>query len=776
MKQLFTFFLLLSASLLLAQPTLVKDINPGAENASPTRFFPYGEQLLFRANDGQVGVELWSTDGTEAGTNLVQDINLGDTVSQGNANPDNFILYNDLVYFKARAASFGDELFVTDGTNEGTSLIKDIQEGSGNANPFDMILFNDLIYFTANDGVNSSELWSSDGTNEGTNLVVDIRPGNAGNPINKTIFGDKIIFTGNDGTNGAELWITDGTAEGTNMVKDIREGSGNALPSQFFVFNGEVYFRANDGVNGNELWKTDGTEEGTVLVKDIREGSGNSAPSDFFAANGKLYFVADDGNSGKEIWTTDGTNEGTQMLTDINPSGSSGPGDFMVLRDGEVVLFTADNGTSGKELFSLVFDEDTFEIELIQDIEAGEAGSNPRDLLFTGSALYFSAETAANGRELYEFSVTAEQAQRVSDIYPGEGSSNINNLTRVGRTLFFSATDTVVGTELYAYPAQTAEITFNVGETSYQSGDTIDLGNVIVGVGGLIDISFFINNVGTGPALITDDNTGQVADPFAALFLSSSYDTIPAQGSSELSLGFFSTSEGDFLDSFYLDIPQLTGKLRNVFYIRANARLAAPEVAVISGENNTLSSGDVIDFGELFLTQDDEESINIQNTGTVALEINSITLSETPHYNLVLGELPASLAAGESFSFSVRYAPLEEGTHTASITIDNTASEAPGFVVNLSGSAIISSVNEFGIQAARAFPNPVDQFFMLELAEPLQDAHFRLMDMQGCLLQQGNWPQGSDRHRFDLGRLPAGLYHLDVRSGAKRLLIEIVKS
>ena len=36
-----------------------------------------GKTLLFRASDGVSGAELWKTDGTEAGTVLVKDINPG---------------------------------------------------------------------------------------------------------------------------------------------------------------------------------------------------------------------------------------------------------------------------------------------------------------------------------------------------------------------------------------------------------------------------------------------------------------------------------------------------------------------------------------------------------------------------------------------------------------------------------------------------------------------------------------------------------------------------
>ncbi len=113
--------------------------------------------------------------------------------------------------------------------------------------------------------------------------------------------------------------------------------------------------------------------------------------------------------------------------------------------------------------------------------------------------------------------------------------------------------------------------------------------------------------------------------------------------------------------------------------------------------------------------------------------------------------------------------------HTATVTIANSASEAPGFVVNVRGSATISSLNEFGIQASKAYPNPVDNFFLLELKEPLQTAQYRLIDLQGRILQQGNWPAGNDRHRFDLSLLSSGLYHLELLAGNKRLLVEVVK-
>jgi len=47
---------------------MVKDINPGTEQSYPSHFTPYNWKLYFTASDGDFGNHLWMTDGTEAGT------------------------------------------------------------------------------------------------------------------------------------------------------------------------------------------------------------------------------------------------------------------------------------------------------------------------------------------------------------------------------------------------------------------------------------------------------------------------------------------------------------------------------------------------------------------------------------------------------------------------------------------------------------------------------------------------------------------------------------
>ena len=99
------------------------------------------------------------------------------------------------------------------------SLFKDIYTGvsygSGNSsNPSYLTVFNGSLYFRADNGINGYELWKTDGTDQGTVLVKDIYTGSGSSaPSNLTVFNGSLYFSARDG-NGIELWKTDGTAQG----------------------------------------------------------------------------------------------------------------------------------------------------------------------------------------------------------------------------------------------------------------------------------------------------------------------------------------------------------------------------------------------------------------------------------------------------------------------------------------------------------------------------------------------------------------------------------
>ncbi|NIR71235.1 MAG: T9SS type A sorting domain-containing protein [Phycisphaerae bacterium] len=332
---------------------LVKDINPGAGDSFPNVLTNINGTLLFAADDGVNGFELWKSDGTTAGTVLVKDINPGAGGSIAVAVGFDAEV-NGIFFFHADDGSNGAELWKSDGTEAGTQLVKDIAPGSFSATPGSMVDVSGTLFFAANDRTTTGrELWKSDGTSAGTVLIKDINPGPTNsNPGQNINVNGTLFFGATDAALGFELWKSDGTSSGTVLVKDINPGAGNSLPVSFGKLNNSAFFNADDGLNGKELWKSDGTPAGTVLVKDINAGQASSGPAFFAALNNNVYFSAFEASTGGELWQSDGTTSGTMLVYDINPGpANSGPLFLTVLND--TLFFSAVDPVSGKELWSL---------------------------------------------------------------------------------------------------------------------------------------------------------------------------------------------------------------------------------------------------------------------------------------------------------------------------------------------------------------------------------------------------------------------------------------
>ncbi len=387
-----------------AGTTSLGDILPGPQGNGISEVTDFNGSILFAANDGVHDDELWISDGTSGGTVMLKDIS---AVPGEGGNPYGMTVLGDIAIFTAYTPDAGYELWKTDGTEGGTVLVKDIfpgiedegGEGGGDPNessPENFIRLGDFIYFVAETEDLGSELWRTDGTEAGTTLVKDIRPGSgSGGPSFLSLFGDILLFTAEDDTHGSELWRTDGTEVGTFMIKDINPGSSDSFPTLITPGDTIAYFVALDETHGRELWKTDGTEGGTVLVRDIYPGSDWSQLREFHAAGDMLYFNATDGTHGQEPWMSDGTEGGTVLIEDLVPGDnfdSSVPSDFVDI-DG-IVFFTASSPDTGKEVWK--YDGVTLEA---YDTLPGEEGGEPTDLAVRNGYLFFNSRDLSLGSE-----------------------------------------------------------------------------------------------------------------------------------------------------------------------------------------------------------------------------------------------------------------------------------------------------------------------------------------------------------------------------------------
>jgi ELWxxDGT repeat protein len=360
------------------------DINPGPSSSQPGSRILYKNRMLFGADDGTNGRELWTTDGTAAGTRLLKDL----TPGSASSNPGVFVPFGDGVYFAA-ASGF----WKTDSTEAGTVKIASVTVRN-------TVVSGSQLFFEGFTSATSWELWVSDGSEAGTHMVTEILPGTKGaldstfSAANLAPFHNGVLFAANDGVHGREMWFSDGTAAGTRIVRDFLPGAAgmwDGSNAYITVFGNRAYFAASDADHGQEVWATDGTDAGSALFADLVPGTQSSFPFGFTVAGAKLYFVGG-GTYPIEplLWVTDGTPGGTQPVsTAFGVAPFFGPFNAMWPIDGKL-YFSGTTPVNGKEPW--VSDGTAAGSRMIANLAADRAPSaDPFWLTAAGNLLFFGA-------------------------------------------------------------------------------------------------------------------------------------------------------------------------------------------------------------------------------------------------------------------------------------------------------------------------------------------------------------------------------------------------
>ncbi|HEX5041563.1 MAG TPA: hypothetical protein VFV75_01595 [Candidatus Polarisedimenticolaceae bacterium] len=303
---------------------LLKDVAPGPASSipNPTPFSAVlGEALLFRADDGVHGAELWRSDGTPEGTVLLEDVAPGP--ASGVSSASAFRVRGNVLLFAGDGGTMGVEPWRSDGTAEGTRLMGDLNPfvGTASGRVRHLIAAARGVYFAAN----PNTVWHTDGMVAGTHSVGTFAVESF------AAAGDRLLFMGSDAARGSELWATDPTGSTAGPVADLLPGpqsSGGYLCGSV----GPRALAMGLSTDGVGLWSSDGTQGGTVPLGSFRTA--------YAAAPGEdpRFLALDDGIHGVEPWVTDGTLEGTHLVADLVP-GPDTLEPYVYIRAGDATYF-----------------------------------------------------------------------------------------------------------------------------------------------------------------------------------------------------------------------------------------------------------------------------------------------------------------------------------------------------------------------------------------------------------------------------------------------------
>lgn len=507
------------------------------------------------------GCSLWSSDGTPAGTGIVRQLGAGPLHFLNHLDlPLEHAAIGDIVYFLGETADAGVELWRSDGSADGTWMVRDINPGPASAFPIHydnsgdplayLAAVGDQVFFVASNGTTGFELWRSDGTPAGTQPVADTVAGSEGlfdcvhtdqgcDAYTRPAVLDGMYYIavrqpGDDGT--WQLWRSDGTAAGTRVLEsgidphivagngqlyfvrrddeerpqlwrrgamDDASGPVTAIPG--WVWNltalpGGIAFglaRSDIGWWSGEPWWSDGTAAGTYLLRDIRGDDASSSPRELLAFGDALLFSADDGVHGRELWRSDASAAGTALVADI-AAGAAGSDPQRPVRVGDLAIFSADDGVHGRELWR---SDGTAEgTALVADIRSGAASADPSLLTAAGAFVFFFADDGEHGRELWRSDGTAAGTVLIGDLTPGAEDSEPESYTAyratVGDGFIFVTRDSTALWRSNGTPGD-ARVLIDFGAPSW--------------IGGLVadgDAIWASTSGPDGPAIWRSDDTG----------------------------------------------------------------------------------------------------------------------------------------------------------------------------------------------------------------------------------------------------------------------------
>jgi ELWxxDGT repeat protein len=262
-----------------------------------------------RSTTPAIGSELWITDGTDAGTRLLKELTPG---SLG-ASIKWLGTIGTSAYFLASDSGMPTQrLYKSDGTDVGTVSLGEWKVDSGTDRTLWTSALGGLVFKCA-DSTSWRTLCTLDGSGKVT--VIPINGATASSTPNSFVtVGDRMFFNANDGgdpisTLVGSMFVSNGTGAGTKRI-------GPRFGGKVATLGDKVYFlRATDGTDNKwELAALSGDVASTVVTFDNVGSLDAAKPYPIVPFNGKIYFAANATTGGVTIHSSDGTAVGTKSM------------------------------------------------------------------------------------------------------------------------------------------------------------------------------------------------------------------------------------------------------------------------------------------------------------------------------------------------------------------------------------------------------------------------------------------------------------------------------
>lgn len=413
-------------------PVAIKSFGAAPSNIFSERL-KVGNQLFF-TDESREATDLWRTDGTAAGTQLVRSLASGRTSNAAGIRGATFVGFGkERLWMLTRESREPDSdadsragLWSSDVATGSTQEVADFSpELAAAITQAEQIQTGWYVTEALNERIplfiktqTNTQLWITDGKSDtGTQQIATFaatfRDEQAIPSQAFATTDDYIFFIATEQADVVDpesvvLWRTDGTAKGT---VPLQTGGTIATGDLVLPWKNQVYFTATTPEAGKELWVSDGTKSGTRLLKDIYSGPESSSVS-IIGKTGSSIFMLANSSEGQELWATEGSPESTRLVKKLGESAQIEK-DTIYPGDDKRLFFNGAKITGSTDLW------------ITDGTEAGTQpvmmnSDYPYGAVFFRDRLFFSNRTSNNGAELWVSNGTTLGTNQLVDITPGK--------------------------------------------------------------------------------------------------------------------------------------------------------------------------------------------------------------------------------------------------------------------------------------------------------------------------------------------------------------------